>query len=126
MTAHHPDAAAVPLAHSVAPIGHDYLNTKGLVYMEDVHNFALQIACGLQHLSSMQVSHTSCCRLCLWVVVGSGEAILCLLLSSLFRLCTVTWQPAMCSLLRVLFSRLPTLAWPGISVAEKCTRKTQG
>lgn len=55
LTAQHPSAAAVPLAHSVAPIGHDYLNTKGLVYMEDVHNFALQIACGLQHLANMQV-----------------------------------------------------------------------
>lgn len=54
LTAHHP-GTAVPLAHSVAPIGHDYINTKGLVYMEDVHNFALQIACGLQHLATMQV-----------------------------------------------------------------------
>lgn len=53
--AQHPDTAAVPLAHSVTPIGHDYINTKGLVYMEDVHNFALQIVCGLQHLASMQV-----------------------------------------------------------------------
>jgi hypothetical protein len=53
--AHHPDTAPVPLAHSVTPIGHDYINTKGLVYMEDVHNFALQIACGLQHLANMQV-----------------------------------------------------------------------
>ena len=52
--AHHPNTA-VPLAHSVTPIGHDYINTKGLVYMEDVHNFALQIACGLQHIASMQV-----------------------------------------------------------------------
>ena len=52
--AHHP-STAVPLAHSVAPIGHDYINSKGLVYMEDVHNFALQIACGLQHLASMEV-----------------------------------------------------------------------
>lgn len=56
LTAHHPDATALPLAHSVAPIGHDYINTKGLVYMEDVHNFALQVACGLQHLATMQVS----------------------------------------------------------------------
>ena len=54
MTAQHP-GTTMPLAHSVAPIGHDYINTKGLVYMEDVHNFALQIACGLQHLASMQV-----------------------------------------------------------------------
>ena len=53
-TAHHPNTS-VPLAHSVASIGHDYINSKGLVYMEDVHNFALQIACGLQHLASMQV-----------------------------------------------------------------------
>ena len=55
MAAHHPSATALPLAHTVAPIGHDYINTKGLVYMEDVRNFALQIACGLQHLASMQV-----------------------------------------------------------------------
>ena len=54
MTAQHP-GTAIPLAHSVAPIGHDYINTKGIVYMEDVHNFALQIACGLQHLASMEV-----------------------------------------------------------------------
>ncbi|CAI8041698.1 Vascular endothelial growth factor receptor 3 [Geodia barretti] len=54
--AHHP-STAVPLAHSVAPIGHDYINSKGLVYMEDVHNFALQIACGLQHLASMEIVH---------------------------------------------------------------------
>ena len=53
-TAHHPNTS-VPLAHSVAPIGHDYINSKGMVYMEDVHNFALQIACGLQHLASMEV-----------------------------------------------------------------------
>ena len=57
-TAHHPNTS-VPLAHSVAPIGHDYINSKGLVYMEDVHNFALQIACGLQHLASLQVNYTS-------------------------------------------------------------------
>ena len=55
-TACHP-STAVPLAHSVAPIGHDYINSKGLVFMEDVHNFALQIACGLQHLASMQVGY---------------------------------------------------------------------
>ena len=62
--AHHP-STAVPLAHSVAPIGHDYINSKGLVFMEDVHNFALQIACGLQHLASMQVQgcmYTSVCH----------------------------------------------------------------
>lgn len=34
---------------------HDYINCKGLIYMEDVMNFALQIACGLQHLEKLQV-----------------------------------------------------------------------
>lgn len=62
LTAHHPETAAVPLAHSVAPIGHDYINTKGLVYMEDVHNFALQIACGLEHLANMQVQYSTWAR----------------------------------------------------------------
>ena len=59
--AHHPNTS-VPLAHLVAPIGHDYINSKGLVYMEDVHNFALQIACGLQHLASLQVNYTATFR----------------------------------------------------------------
>ena len=67
--AHHP-STAVPLAHSVAPIGHDYINSKGLVYMEDVHNFALQIACGLQHLASMEV--------CVYISVGFGSNFLIL------------------------------------------------
>ena len=44
------------LAHTVAPLTHDYVNTKGLIYMEDVQNFALQIACGLKHLEDIQVS----------------------------------------------------------------------
>ncbi len=48
--------AALPLAHAVCPLTHDYINTKGLIHMEDVQNFALQIACGLQHLENMQVS----------------------------------------------------------------------
>ena len=34
---------------------HDYINCKGLIYMEDVMNFALQIACGLQHLEKLKV-----------------------------------------------------------------------
>ena len=42
-------------AHSVAPLTHDYVNSKGLLYMEDVQNFALQIACGLKHLEDIQV-----------------------------------------------------------------------
>ena len=42
-------------AHTVAPLTHDYVNSKGLLYMEDVQNFALQIACGLKHLEDIQV-----------------------------------------------------------------------
>ena len=38
------------------PLSHDYLNCKGLMYMEDVKTFALQIASGLQHLETMEVS----------------------------------------------------------------------
>lgn len=45
---------ATPLAHTLVPITHDYVNCKGLVYMEDVENFALQIASGLKHLSEME------------------------------------------------------------------------
>ena len=45
----------VPMAHSVSPLTHDYVNSKGLLYMEDVQNFALQIACGLKHLEDIQV-----------------------------------------------------------------------
>ena len=53
-TAHAP-GITTPVAHTVSPLSHDYVNSKGLVYMEDVMNFALQIACGLQHLQNMQV-----------------------------------------------------------------------
>ena len=53
-TAHAP-GMTTPIAHTVSPLAHDYVNSKGLVYMEDVMNFALQIACGLQHLQNMQV-----------------------------------------------------------------------
>lgn len=52
--AHH-TGTAIPVAHSLAPIMHDYINCKGLVHMEDVENFALQIASGLKHLSEMEV-----------------------------------------------------------------------
>ena len=44
------------IANMLAPLTHDYVNTKGLIYMEDVQNFALQIACGLKHLQNSQVS----------------------------------------------------------------------
>ena len=39
----------------VAPLTHDYINSRGLLYMEDVQNFALQIACGLKNLEDIQV-----------------------------------------------------------------------
>ena len=45
------------VAHTVAPLTHNYVNSKGLLYMEDVQNFALQIACGLKHLEEIQVRH---------------------------------------------------------------------
>jgi len=37
-------------------VSHDYVNCKGLFHMEDVLNFALQIAHGLQHLRKLEVS----------------------------------------------------------------------
>ena len=47
--------SATSMVNIVAPLTHDYINSKGLLYMEDVQNFALQIACGLKHLEDMQV-----------------------------------------------------------------------
>ena len=47
--------SAVNMAHSVSPLTQDYMNSKGFLYMEDVQNFALQIACGLKHLEDIQV-----------------------------------------------------------------------
>ena len=74
------------IAHSVAPLTHDYVNSKGLLYMEDVQNFALQIACGLKHLEESQVS-------------GRGNdfearTIVDESLHVTYRLSTVTWLPA--------------------------------
>lgn len=37
----------------------EYVNNTGLLYMEDVQNFAVQIAQGLQHLESLNVSSSS-------------------------------------------------------------------
>ena len=34
---------------------HEYTNCQGFLYMEDVQNFALQIAQGLQHLEMLEV-----------------------------------------------------------------------
>ena len=51
----HPEG--ISSEHLTAPLTHDYLNCKGLMYMEDVQTFALQIAFGLQHLETMEVGH---------------------------------------------------------------------
>ena len=42
-------------AHITPALTHDYLNCKGLMYMEDIKTFAHQIASGLQHLETMEV-----------------------------------------------------------------------
>ena len=52
----HAGVTATPFAHTVAPITTDYVNCRGLIHMEDVQNFALQIASGLKHLEAMDVS----------------------------------------------------------------------
>ena len=44
-----------PAASTPDQLTHDYINCKGLLYMEDVMNFAYQIACGLQHLENLGV-----------------------------------------------------------------------
>ena len=54
------DGTSTPVAHTVVPLSHDYINSKGLIYMEDVQNFALQIACGLQHLEDIGVGLYVC------------------------------------------------------------------
>ena len=49
-------AALAPTILSVAPLACDYMTAKGVLYKEDVENFALQIACGLEFLEDMKVS----------------------------------------------------------------------
>ena len=46
---------AKSLTHTIAPVSTDYINCRGLIHMEDVQNFALQIASGLKHLEAMDV-----------------------------------------------------------------------
>ncbi len=40
-----------------AVVSHDYVNSKGLLCMEDVYVFAMQIASGLQHLEQQNIVH---------------------------------------------------------------------
>ena len=51
----HAGTPMTSFAHTVAPISTDYVNCKGLIQMEDVQNFALQIASGLKHMEAMNV-----------------------------------------------------------------------
>ena len=44
-----------PLAHGVWPLHHDYINSPRMLSIEDISNFALQIASGLSHLNSVKV-----------------------------------------------------------------------
>ena len=60
-------------ADSVAPLMHDYVNCKGLLYMEDVTNFALQLARGLKHLEDIKVSkfYSEVCEIV--IVIGISQ-----------------------------------------------------
>ena len=85
-------------AHPAPPLSHDYLNCKGLMYMEDVQTFALQIASGLQHLETMEVRLiTSKCT--------------CSLEFNISRLFIVILQQEISSFLMVLYSKYQILAW---------------
>ncbi|KAL5470980.1 hypothetical protein EMCRGX_G029049 [Ephydatia muelleri] len=53
----HAGTPMTSFAHTVAPITTDYVNCKGLIQMEDVQNFALQIASGLKHMEAMNIVH---------------------------------------------------------------------
>ena len=41
---------------SLLPVSRDYANSPGVLYNQDITNFALQIAHGLQHLESLKVA----------------------------------------------------------------------
>lgn len=50
-------SARVSFDESPAAVSRDYINSKGLLYMEDVQAFALQIASGLKHLEEQNIVH---------------------------------------------------------------------
>ena len=64
------DALEPTPAHKLLPLNHDYINTPQPLLLDDVQNFALQIASGLEHLKKMKVccppfSHLNNCIFCL-------------------------------------------------------------
>ena len=46
---------------SLVPVSRDYANSPGTLYNQDITNFALQIAYGLQHLENLKVTLLSIC-----------------------------------------------------------------
>ena len=43
------------IGESLVPVSRDYANSPGMLYNQDITNFALQIAHGLQHLENLKV-----------------------------------------------------------------------
>ena len=52
----HPKTETKSPTHTTTSLTTDYTNCRGLIHMEDVQNFALQIASGLRHLEAMEVN----------------------------------------------------------------------
>ena len=47
---------------SLIPVSRDYANSPGILYNQDITNFSLQIAYGLQHLENLKVTFLSTCN----------------------------------------------------------------
>ena len=58
------EVSELPSAHRVWPISHDYINMPQPLLLKDIHNFALQIASGLEHLKEMKVDQLVCLSVC--------------------------------------------------------------
>ena len=52
-------------AESLITLSRDYTNSPGALYNEDITNFALQIAYGLQHLEELKVYLHVCSSVCM-------------------------------------------------------------
>lgn len=50
-----------PLAHQLWPLVHNYINVPTKLNTRDLHNFALQIVSGLEHLNNMKVNIIKLC-----------------------------------------------------------------